>query len=527
MKRVETLDAAWLVVESEDTPMHVGNLMIFSLPEGASDTFLRDMVVRMKACSDIEPPWLYRLASDSFWGRVVAPYWRTARTMDLDYHVRHSALPRPGSERELGVLVQRLHSHPLDFSRPLWECHIIEGLENNRFALYTKMHHSLIDGISGVRLLQRMLSKDPNEKNMRPPWTVRPSAKPRKSRPMPSMQGAFSEALEALKIQASSTPKLVKALTRLVKAGGDNDHEALTAPFNGPQSVLNNRVTGQRRLATQQYSLDRLKRIAKAADASLNDVVLFLCGSALRRFLIEQNSLPEEPLTAGIPVNIRPADDEGTGTAISFMIASLATNEPDPAQRLQAVCRSTKEAKAHLQTLPRSALNQYTMLMMSPYILQLMTGLGGRMRPVFNVTISNVPGPEDTLYYEGARLEAMYPVSLIAHGGALNITCVSYNGSLNFGFTGCRDTLPSMQRLAVYTGEMLDELERMVMPEARKGVAGAKTNGKTPPGAPQAEKARAARTPAKKKPAARKPAAKQSPAAKASTTASSEKKPRS
>ncbi|MDX1587478.1 MAG: wax ester/triacylglycerol synthase family O-acyltransferase [Oleiphilaceae bacterium] len=512
MKRVATLDAAWLVVESEDTPMHVGNLMIFSLPEGASDTFLRDMVARMKSCSDIEPPWLYRLASDSLWGRVVAPYWRTARTMDLDYHVRHSALPRPGSERELGVLVQRLHSHPLDFSRPLWECHIIEGLENGRFALYTKMHHSLIDGISGVRLLQRMLSKDPHEVNMRPPWTVRPSSRPRKSNPLPSMQGAFSEALEALKVQASSTPKLVKALTRLVQAGGDNPNESLSAPFSGPQSVLNNRVTGQRRLATQQYSLDRLKAIAKAAGASLNDVVLFLCGSALRRFLIEQNSLPEEPLTAGIPVNIRPADDEGTGTAISFMIASLATNEADPEKRLEAVMRSTREAKAHLQTLPRSALNQYTILMMSPYILQLMTGLGGRMRPVFNVTISNVPGPEDTLYYEGARLEAMYPVSLIAHGGALNITCVSYAGSLNFGFTGCRDTLPSMQRLAVYTGEMLDELEATVLPGTRSATRApaGKSNGKTPPGAKASESA-AKKAPTRKtatrKPAAKKPAA--------------------
>jgi len=507
MKRINTLDASWLVVESEDTPMHVGNLQIFSLPEGAPETFLRDMVERMKGCSDIEPPWIYRLASDSLWGRLVAPYWRTARTLDLDYHVRHSALPRPGSERELGVLVSRLHSHPLDFSRPLWECHIIEGLENNRFALYTKMHHSLIDGISGVRLMQKILSKDPNETGMRPPWTVRPQSGGGKRLPtsVPSVHSAFTEALEALKIQAGTTPKLVAAVARLANAAR-HDHDELAAPFVGPPSVLNNRVTGQRRFATQQYQLERLKNLAHVADASLNDIVLYLSGTALRRFMLEQNNLPDNPLTAGIPVNIRPADDEGTGTAISFMIASLATDEADPMRRLEAIKASTRRAKSHLQSLPRSALIQYTMLLMSPYILQLVTGMGGRMRPVFNVTISNVPGPTETLYYEGARLEAMYPVSLIAHGGALNITCLSYAGSLNFGYTGCRDTLPSMQRIAVYTGEALEDLENLLLPKAKrattakpaaKAAGAAKGNGKTP----------TRKAPARK-PAARKPAAK-------------------
>jgi WS/DGAT/MGAT family acyltransferase len=244
--------------------------------------------------------------------------------------------------------------------------------------------------------------------------------------------------------------------------------DGLTAPFTGPISKINHRVTGQRRFATQHYQLDRLKELTRVSGASLNDIVLYLCGTALRRFLLEQDDLPDSSLTAGIPVNIRAADDQGTGTRISFMIASLATNEADPLSRLQSIKSSTRRAKEHLQKLPKSALNQYTMLLMSPYILQLMSGLGGRMRPVFNVTISNVPGPQETLYYEGAKLEAMYPVSLIAHGGALNITCLSYAGSLNFGFTGCRDTLPSMQKLAVYTGEALDELEALILPPKTK-----------------------------------------------------------
>ncbi|MFO7530679.1 MAG: wax ester/triacylglycerol synthase family O-acyltransferase [Marinobacter sp.] len=468
MKRLGTLDASWLAVESEDTPMHVGTLQIFSLPEGAPETFLRDMVTRMKEAGDIASPWGYKLAWSGFLGRLVAPYWVEDKKIDLDYHVRHSALPRPGGERELGILVSRLHSNPLDFARPLWECHVIEGLENNRFALYTKMHHSMIDGISGVRLMQRVLTTDPDRREMLPPWSVKPQRRRgSKTDKEATIPAAVSQAMDALKLQADMAPRLWQAGNRLVYSVR-HPQDGLTAPFTGPVSILNHRVTPQRRFATQHYQLDRLKALAHASGGSLNDIVLYLCGTALRRFLVEQNQLPDIPLTAGIPVNIRPSDDEGTGTQISFMIASLATDEPDPLTRLQNIKTSTRRAKEHLQKLPRSALTQYTMMLMSPYILQLMSGLGGRMRPVFNVTISNVPGPEKTLYYEGARLEAMYPVSLIAHGGALNITCLSYAGSLNFGYTGCRDTLPSMQKLAVYTGQALEEIEDLVLPPKPK-----------------------------------------------------------
>lgn len=468
MKRLGTLDASWLAVESENTPMHVGNLQIFSLPEGASDTFLRDLVTRMKAARQVEKPWCYKLAFPGSLGRVVAPAWKIDDDIDLDYHVRHSALPRPGGERELGMLVSRLHSNHLDFNRPLWECHIIEGLENNRFALYTKMHHSMIDGISGVRLMQRVLSTDPNEVNMAPPWAVRPEQRrASKTDAEASIHGAWSQAREALKLQTDIAPRLWGAMSRLVSSAR-HPEDGLTAPFTGPVSLLNHRVTPQRRFATQHYQLARLRRLAKLSHASMNDIVLYLCGTALRRFLLDQHQLPDTPLTAGIPVNIRPADDQGTGTQISFMIASLATDEGDPLTRLNTIKESTRRAKEHLQKLPKKALTQYTMMLMSPYILQLMSGMGGRMRPVFNVTISNVPGPSRTLYYEGAKLEAMYPVSLIAHGGALNITCLSYDGSLNFGFTGCRDTLPSMQRLAVFTGEALDELEELLVPPAQE-----------------------------------------------------------
>ena len=458
-KRLNPLDASWLAVDSVDTPMHVGSLLIFQVPDDAPEDFAAKLFASLKSHTEAHPPWNFKLKSPAL--RRVLPVWQYEEDLDMDYHVRHSALPKPGGERELGVLVSRLHSRQLDFTRPLWESTLIEGLENNRIALYTKMHHSLVDGISGMRMLQRALGDSPAaSRKLPPPWANPPPEKKQaEDDPPPIPEGALTSVVSGLKKQARSMPELARALTRLMR-GGDNDE--LIAPFAAPVSVLNYRITGARRFATQQYDLAKLKALAKKADATLNDVVLWLCGTALRRFLKEAHHLPGKSMTTGIPVNVRPADDQGHGTAISFIMASLGTDIADPKKRLKAISQSTRIAKDHLQSLPRSALTQYTMLVMAPYILSLVTGIGGRTRPVFNVTISNVPGPDKPLYFYGARLEAMYPLSLLAHGGALNITCVSYDGKLNFGFTGARDTLPHMQRLAVYTGEALEELEKVL-----------------------------------------------------------------
>jgi WS/DGAT/MGAT family acyltransferase len=186
--------------------------------------------------------------------------------------------------------------------------------------------------------------------------------------------------------------------------------------------------------------------------------VLTICGGSLRRYLREIGELPDRPLTAGIPVSVRPADDQEAGNALTFIVANLATDIESTAERLQAVASSTRRAKNELSKLSAAAITQYTVALMAPYVLSLVTGMGGRTRPVFNVTVSNVPGPEGPLYIHGAEMEAFYPTSLVTHGQALNITVHGYADTLGFGFIGCRETLPSMQRLAVYAGETLDEL---------------------------------------------------------------------
>jgi diacylglycerol O-acyltransferase / wax synthase len=208
--------------------------------------------------------------------------------------------------------------------------------------------------------------------------------------------------------------------------------------------------------------MERIRTLATAAGCTINDVVLAVCGAALRQFLLERGNLPEQSLTTGIPVSVRPKDDESGGNAISFIIATLGTDLTKPLDRLEAIRNSVRHAKEHVQSLPRDAMLQYTMLLMAPTLLSLLTGMGGRTKPMFNITISNVPGPDKPLYFRGAELLATYPASIITHGQALNITCQSYAGYLNFGFTACHTSLPSMQKLAVYSAQAMNELEAAV-----------------------------------------------------------------
>ena len=467
-RRLNPMDASWLHVESHETPMHVAGLMIFELPKDAPPDFFQQMFAMFREHREFYPPWNRRLRSPRL--KTLTPVWVEDNDLDIEYHVRLSALPWPGGEREFGQLIARLHSQPLDFTRPPWECNIIEGLEGNRFALYIKIHHSLIDGVSAMRMLARMLPKSADDLEAPPFWAVPPAPRTEKD-PGAGAARAAGGLFGAMRARLSAVPDLARAAGDLVRAARSKN-DTLGTPFQAPKSILNERIKGARRFATQIYSIERIKTLAKAADCTLNDIVLAICSGALRRFLKEANALPAKPLTVGCPVSVRPKDDQEQGNAISFIIANLATDVADPLKRLEAIKASTMRAKEHLQSLPKHAIESYTMMLMGPYIAQLVTGLGGRTRPVFNITISNVPGPQQTLYFRGAKMVANYPVSLVTHGQAINITCHGYADTLNFGFIACRDTLPHMQRIAVYTGEALEELEAAVLQPRKRRNAG-------------------------------------------------------
>jgi diacylglycerol O-acyltransferase len=371
--------------------------------------------------------------------------------------VRRSALPAPGDERELGTLVSRLHSTPIDFHRPPWEVHLIEGLTGGRVALYAKVHHALVDGFTGARLLTGAMSTDPNDEHT-PMFFAHPP--PVRAAHERHRKGAGRGALWRLGAELAASRDATSALYRLA-LGSRGEGHTLVSPFDAPDTILNRAIRRSRRFATQEYAIERLKRVAREAGGTLNDVVLALVGGALRRYLAELGALPLKPLTAMVPVNVRPKGDPGGGgNAVGAILASLATDEADAKKRLQAIVRSTTSAKAQLQGMSQKAIIDFTGVLLAPMMLASIPGVAGRVRPAFNVVVSNVPGPEMPLYFRGWRLDAAYPLSIPVHGYGLNVTVQSYAGMLDFGFIGCRDTVPHLQRLAVYAGEELATLEQ-------------------------------------------------------------------
>ena len=465
----------FLYGESREQMMHVAGLMPFTPAPDSSPDQLRELMNELRVGANVHPPWNLKLRTpDLLWNPLQA--WVEEPAVDLEYHVRRSALPSPGDERELGILVSRLHGHHVDFHRPPWEMHLIEGLERGRFAWYVKIHHSLVDGYTAMQNLINGLTADPDERDRPLFFSIPPRRRaPKANGPSePSEPGEatgggggargihYPELLAAVREQYGASKTVVRALKNIIQSSRAGDHE-LISPLEAPRCVLNARISKSRRFATQSLPLARLRAIAKAASGTLNDVVLALSGGSLRTYLLEQHALPQAPLVAMLPVAIRAKDELGGGNAVGAILATLATDVDDPAERLARIITSTKHAKQQLQGMSKAAILQYSALLTAPSMLQMIPSTAGHLRPTFNVVISNVPGPEQPLYFRGARLEASYPMSIPVHGQALNITCSSYAGMMCFGFTGCRDTVPHLQRLAVYCGEALSDLEHAVL----------------------------------------------------------------
>ena len=447
MKPLGTVDTSFLLAEDREMPMHTGGLMLFSYPEGAHEDWLHQTLSGNDDPKAVQYPFNQKLA----WPlrRLGLPHWITDEDLDTHYHVRHSALPKPGRYREMFSLVSRLHSTRLHRDRPLWEAHIIEGVEDNRFALYMKTHHSMIDGVGAMRMLRACLSSDPNKRDMPAPWNMpRPR---RESNGAPNPRGAIA-----------ATAGAMGGVLKFAAAVRHRDKHGMIAPFQTPLTILNGRVTGSRRLVAQSWSLLRIRTVAKALDATVNDIVLAMSGGALRRYLIDQGALPTEPLTAMTPVSFRPADADVEGNSFSVVFASLATDLGDPIDRLRAIQNSMGEAKRLLKSMNTADIPIFTSIVALPVLVPHLLRISGRTRPTFNVTVSNVPGPQEQLYWNGAPLEGMYPLSIVTHGQALNITVTSCGESLDFGIVACRRSVPSAQRLIDHLDTALVELEQRV-----------------------------------------------------------------
>ena len=462
---IDPTAAGFLFAESRSMPMHVGGLQLFKKPEGAGRSYIRDMYEEMRDVQDIAPLFLkHPRRSIGTAGQWV---WENDQQFDIEHHVRHSALPKPGRVRELLELCSRLHSTRLARERPLWEAHIIEGLRDGRVAMYTKTHHALVDGVSAMRLLQSVLSTDPDERDMPAMWANQ-AKRSRSTKAMATAETSLADVpMQALRTALGITAEaagMPGALVKTISKGLRNETSALS--LYAPRTILNQSITGSRRFAAQDWPIERLRAIGKKSGTTLNDVVLAMSAGAMRTYLMELDALPEAPLVAMVPVGLnakqsQSASGEG-GNAVGAVMVQLATDLHDPAKRLATIHRSMKDGKEALSSMTPIQILAMSALGQAPAILGPMLRMQGIVRPPYNLIISNVPGPRTTHYWNGAQLLGTYPLSIPINGMALNITCTSYDGNMAFGLTGCRRTVPHLQRLLGHLDNEVSALEKAV-----------------------------------------------------------------
>jgi diacylglycerol O-acyltransferase len=461
MQRLTGLDAVFLYLETPHNHMHVAATAVFdpsTVPGGYSFEKVRSLVEERLP---LLPPFRRRLVEIPF--QIHHPLWIEDPDFDLDYHLRRAALPAPGGDAELAEFAESVMGRPLDRSRPLWEMYVVEGLENGMIAIVTKTHHAAIDGVSGAELTVNLLDLQPEPTPVTEPDTWKPDRIPTD---IELVGYAFSslarQPLSAVK-SARRTAEMLLNLRRRNRQPGVNPPPA---PFSAPRTSLNTTITPHRRFAYTQVPLDEVKMVKNALGGTVNDVVLALCSGALRSYLADRGEAPDKSLVAMVPISVRTEDEKGAlGNRVSSMLVSLATDLDDPVERLRAITEGTKSAKEQDKAIGADVLTDWTEFA-APAVAARAARLYSNMRiadrhsPLFNVTISTVPGPNVPLYSAGSRMVAMYPMGPITDGAGLNITVMSYMGSLNFGLVACRETVPKVWDIAHYLGEALEELKK-------------------------------------------------------------------
>lgn len=471
MDHLSSMDASFLHVETPETPMHVGSLMLVELPLGYKGDYyeeVKDMIGRRMHLSAV---LARKLAPMPF--ELAEPVWIEDDDIDLDYHIRSLTLRRPGTMADLEQLVARLHSSLLDRSRPLWEMYVIEGLENGRVAFYTKVHHSGVDGKSGTEMAKVMYDISPKIREVSPPRRKASSSSSGYQLGVAElMQAAVANTAAQYRKLAILLPTAAKALTTASKllAGQQKTGKGERALNLGlaPKTIFNDSITNQRSYSTLTLPFDEMKALGQRVGGTVNTVVMAMCSGALQRFLSQRNLLPKEALIAAVPVSLRAEGDDSMNNQVSMVRVDLATDITDMAERFKAIHASSEAAKAVVREL-KPILGVDMPITGSPWLMTSMASLYGRSKlarqipPMANVTISNVPGPQVQLYLGGAKMTSFYPVSIPYHGSALNITVQSYAGQLDFGFIACRRILSQEEsyELVAHMRSALEEIQRL------------------------------------------------------------------
>lgn len=468
MRQLTSLDAQFLAVEDGRNHAHVSSLAVYdpsTAPGGKLTLDALRALIRERL--HLTPPFRWRLVEVPL--GLDYPYWIDDPDFDLEFHVRELALPAPGDERQLAEQVARIHARALDRAHPLWELYLIQGLERGRVALLTKVHHAAVDGLSGAEIIGALLDPSPEGRELPPPPAERSGERPPSRLELlgRGVAGLPRQPLRALRSLPRALPNLdnvptvrslpgvrtLGAVTTRV-AGLRGDGGVLERPdLRAPRLSLNGRITPHRRFAFGSLALDEVKAIKNELGFTVNDVVVAICAGALRRRLEARGERPDEPLLAMIPISVRAPEEQGTfGNRVSTLIVPLPTDEPDPRRRLERTHEVLLTAKERHRALPATLLQDANHFIPPALLTRASRAIGSLatsdpLDPGINVVISNVPGSPAPLFCAGARLEAQYPVSVVLDGVGLNITVLSYRGSLDFGVVGDRELVPDAWEL--------------------------------------------------------------------------------
>ena len=495
MRQLTSLDNQFLALETLRQSGHVAGLAILdpsSRPNGRLDlAAIQDLIAERLP---LLPPMRWRLVEVPL--GLDYPYWVDDPDFDLDFHVRELALPAPGTDAKLAEQVARIVARPLDRARPLWELYLIWGLEGGEVAMLTKIHHAVIDGLSGAEIMGVLFDLHPEGREV-PDDAPAPERRPGELEMLArGLAGVPRYPVRMLRSLPSALPNLAETPFGTIPGTGTVSRIADRArhlvgrdggviektTLRAPKTSFNGRISPHRRFAFGQLSLDEVKAAKNEYGFTVNDVIVSICAGAVRRWLLAHDELPTDPLVGQIPVSVRSSEHAGTyGNRIMLMSAPLYTNEPDPVRRLERTHEAMGDMKKRHRALPADLLQDANHFIPPAVFARaaratFALATSSRGRPTWNLVISNVPGPQVPLYCAGARLEANYPVSVITDGMGLNITVMSYLGHMDFGIVADRDQMRDVWCLIDWLAEELEELK----PTSRRARRRKPTGGESP-----------------------------------------------